>query len=161
MKTRFLLLMLTLVSTFAFAQKGGPAYDISVNITDANTKEPIIMGSVLLNPLGQYAVTDVKGNAVIKNIPQGTYTLTVTYVGYETYTTQVAISNKNLDMNIRMSEASLALKEVSVTAKQNASGTSTASIIGRQAIDHLQASSLADVMQLVPGHRQTCKYDSW
>lgn len=151
MKTRFLLLMLTLVSTFAFAQKGGPVYDISVNITDAQTKEPIIMGSVQLSPLGQYAVTDVKGRANIKNVPVGTYTLTVTYVGYETYTTQLVINNKNLDLNIRMSEASLALKEVSVTAKQNAAGTSTASIIGRQAIDHLQASSLADVMQLVPG----------
>lgn len=151
MKTRFLLLMLTLVSTFAFAQKGGPVYDISVNITDAQTKEPIIMGSVQLSPLGQYAVTDVKGKANIKNVPVGTYTLTVTYVGYETYTTQLVINNKNLDLNIRMSEASLALKEVSVTAKQNAAGTSTASIIGRQAIDHLQASSLADVMQLVPG----------
>ena len=151
MMTRFLLLVFTLVSTFAFAQKGGPVYDISVNITDAQTKEPIIMGSVLLSPLGQYAVTDMKGKANIKNVPVGTYTLTVTYVGYETYTTQVAISNKNLDLNIRMSEASLALKEVSVTAKQNAAGTSTASIIGRQAIDHLQASSLADVMQLVPG----------
>ena len=151
MKTRFLLLMLTLISTFAFAQKGGPVYDISVSVTDGQTKEPIIMGTVQLNPLGQYAVTDVKGKAVIKNIPQGTYTLSVTYVGYETYTTNIAITNKNLDLNIRMSEASLALKEVSVTAKQNASGTSTASIIGRQAIDHLQASSLADIMQLVPG----------
>ena len=151
MKTRFLLLMLTLVSTFAFAQKGVPAYDVSVNITDAQTKEPIIMGTVQLNPLGQYAVTDVKGKALIKNIPQGTYTLSVTYVGYETYTTNIVINNKNLDLNIRMSEASLALKEVSVTAKQNAAGTSTASIIGRQAIDHLQASSLADIMQLVPG----------
>ena len=151
MKTRFLLLMLTLISTFAFAQKGVPAYDISVSVTDGQTKEPIIMGTVQLNPLGQYAVTDVKGKAVIKNIPQGTYTLSVTYVGYETYTTNIAITNKNLDLNIRMSEASLALKEVSVTAKQNASGTSTASIIGRQAIDHLQASSLADIMQLVPG----------
>ena len=151
MKTRFLILMLALFCGSATAQKNAPAYDISVSVTDAQTKEPIIMGTVQLNPLGQYAVTDVKGKASIKNVPVGTYTLTVTYVGYETYTTQVAINNKNLDLNIRMSEASLALKEVSVTAKQNAAGTSTASIIGRQAIDHLQASSLADIMQLVPG----------
>ena len=144
-------LYLVLCTPYLFAQKNAPVYDVSVSVTDAQTKEPIIMGTVQLNPLGQYAVTDVKGRAVIKNIPQGTYTLSVTYVGYETYTTQVAINNKNLDLNIRMSEASLALKEVNVTAKQKAAGTSTASIIGRQAIDHLQASSLADIMQLVPG----------
>lgn len=145
------ILYLVLCTSSLFAQKNAPSYDISVSVTDAQTKEPIIMGTVQLNPLGQYAVTDVKGKAVIKNIPQGTYTLSVTYVGYETYTTNIAITNKNLDLSIRMEEASLALKEVSVTAKQNAAGTSTASIIGRQAIDHLQASSLADIMQLVPG----------
>ena len=46
-----------------------------------------------------------------------------------------------------MSPTSLALKEVVVVAKQNAAGESTSSIIGRQAIDHLQAMSLDDVMQ--------------
>ena len=51
-----------------------------------------------------------------------------------------------------MSPTSLALKEVVVVAKQNAAGESTSSIIGRQAIDHLQAMSLDDVMQLIPGH---------
>ena len=146
-----LLFVLAFFCGSVMAQKSAPVYDISVSVTDAQTKEPIIMGTMQLNPLGQYAVTDVKGRALIKNIPQGTYTLTITYVGYETYTTTIAVTNKDLNLNIRMSEASLALKEVSVTAKQNAAGTSTASIIGRQAIDHLQASSLADIMQLVPG----------
>lgn len=146
-----LLFVLAFFCDSVMAQKSAPVYDISVSVTDAQTKEPIIMSTMQLNPLGQYAVTDVKGRALIKNIPQGNYTLTVTYVGYETYTTTIAVTNKDLNLNIRMSEATLALKEVSVTAKQNAAGTSTASIIGRQAIDHLQASSLADIMQLVPG----------
>jgi hypothetical protein len=69
-----------------FAQKGEVGYGISVTITDAQTKEPIIMGSVSLSPLGQYAVTDTRGRATIKNIPKGTYTLTVSYVGYESHT---------------------------------------------------------------------------
>lgn len=147
-----LLMMLTMSCLSIFAQKGEVGYGISVTITDAQTKEPIIMGSVSLSPLGQYAVTDTRGRATIKNIPKGTYTLTVSYVGYESHTTRLVISNKDLNLRIQLNEASLALKEVSVTAKQNAAGTSTASIIGRQAIDHLQASSLADIMQLVPGH---------
>jgi hypothetical protein len=44
---------------------------------------------------------------------------------------------------------------VTVTAKQNAAGAATSSIIGRQAIDHLQAASLADVLQLLPGQLMT------
>ena len=150
-----LLKVIIIVNCYLLIANLSHAADINVSVTDAQTKEAIIMGTVQLSPLGQYAVTDYNGKAHIRNIPEGTYTLTVSYVGYETYTTQVTLKGKNLDMLVKMNEASLMLKEVSVTAKQNASGTSTASIIGRQAIDHLQASSLADVMQLVPGQLMT------
>lgn len=143
--------VLLICSIVVLAQKNAPGYDINVTVVDAGNKEPIIMGSVMLQPLGQQAVTDADGKAYIKNIPAGTYTLTATYVGYETFTTNVKVDGKSLNMRIEMKEASLMLNEVSVTAKQSVAGTSTASIIGRQAIDHLQASSLADVMQLVPG----------
>ena len=43
------------------------------------------------------------------------------------------------------------MDEVVVTAKANDAGEATASEINRQAIDHLQASSLKDIMQLIPG----------
>ncbi len=144
-------IILLICSIAVMAQKNVPGFDINVTVVDAGNKEPIIMGSVMLQPLGQQAVTDADGKAYIKNIPAGTYTLTATYVGYETFTTNVKVDGKSLNMRIEMKEASLMLNEVSVTAKQSVAGTSTASIIGRQAIDHLQASSLADVMQLVPG----------
>ena len=50
-----------------------------------------------------------------------------------------------------MIETSLALDEVNVVATKNEAGQATSSKIGRQAIDHLQATSLADLMQLLPG----------
>lgn len=154
-RTCILTIMLLLLGIPLSAQKGSAGCDISLTVTDARTKEPVIMCSVVLNPLGQYAVTDAEGRAEIRNIPAGTYTLTATYIGYETFTTSVKVGDKPLNMKVEMKETSLMLNEVSVTAKQNAAGTSTASIIGRQAIDHLQASSLADVMQLVPGQLMT------
>ena len=54
-------------------------------------------------------------------------------------------------MQFQMTPSSLSLREVQVVARQRESGASTANVIGRQAIDHLQATSLADVMQLIPG----------
>lgn len=72
------------------------------------------------------------------------------YVGYEKYQMVVDVT-RDLDFKISITPTSLALKEVVVTAQQKASGASTTSIIGRQAIDHLQASSLGDIMQLLPG----------
>ena len=51
-----------------------------------------MMATVQLNPLGAYAVTDIKGNAVLKNIPEGSYTLVVSYVGFEPIKQQLKVT---------------------------------------------------------------------
>ena len=133
------------------SQKSLKSYTVRLNVIEKTSKEPVIMATCQLEPIGIYAVTDQQGKAVLKDIPDGSYTLTVSYVGFEPIRQQLRV-NKPLSLELRMSETSLALKEVTVTARQNASGAATSSIVGRQAIDHLQASSLADVMQLIPGN---------
>ncbi len=130
--------------------KATESHIVNIVVTDKNTKESVIMANCSLDPLGSFNVTDIDGKAVFQKVPAGTFTLKVSYVGYETYTTTLKVE-KDLTVNVQLVPTSLALKEVVVTAKQNASGASTSSIIGRQAIDHLQASSLADIMQLIPG----------
>lgn len=142
------------MSLATMAQKTGggkTGYSLSLTVTDKGNREAIIMATVQLQPSGAVAVTNMDGHAVIKNVEPGNYTLTVSYVGYEPLQVNVKVSG-DLHLRLQMTETTLALNEVTVVAKQNASGTSTSSIIGRQAIDHLQAASLADVMQLVPGN---------
>ena len=152
--TRFALLLFVLISAtqFSAAQEGNKnsRFKVDLTVTDKNTKESVIMASCSLSPLGAFTVTNIDGKASFDKIPEGTYTLNITYVGYEDYHTTLKVAS-DLNLNIKLYPTSLALKEVVVTARQNVSGTSTSSLISRQAIDHLQASSLADVMQLVPG----------
>ena len=45
------------------------------------------MANCSLDPLGSFNVTDIDGKAVFQKVPTGTFTLKVSYVGYETYTT--------------------------------------------------------------------------
>ena len=86
----YLLLFVTLLS-LALPAFAGPAqgHKLTVSVTDDSNKEPIVMGSVQLQPLGSNAVTDMDGKATITNIPDGNYQLVVSYVGYVTSTTQV------------------------------------------------------------------------
>lgn len=147
------LLLLLSIGQVLWAQGTSKATEnhiVNIVVTDKNMKESVIMANCSLDPLGSFNVTDVDGKAVFQKVPAGTFTLKVSYVGYETYTAALKI-DKDLTVSVQLVPTSLALKEVVVTAKQNASGASTSSIIGRQAIDHLQASSLADIMQLIPG----------
>ena len=147
LRTLYLFLLLVIILG-AQAQKA--AYTIDLTVNDKQDKEPVIMATVLLQPIGLSAVTDLNGHAILKNVEAGQYTLTISYVGYQTMEQHLRVQD-SVKLNCLMEPATLALSEVTVVARQNVSGTSTSSIIGRQAIDHLQAASLADVMQLVPG----------
>ena len=146
------LVLLSLLAIFsltaAVAQKGGRKLDITV--TERATGDPVVMATIQLQPAGAMTVTDMDGRASISNVPDGDYTLQISYVGYEPITTRLKVS-KDLQLKYAMVSTSLALKEVKVVAKQKESGASTSSVVSRQAIDHLQATSLADIMQLIPG----------
>ena len=50
-----------------------------------------------------------------------------------------------------MKQTSFRLNAVTVLAENSKAGSSTASNISKQAIEHLQASTIKDVMQLLPG----------
>ena len=143
--------IILIISVFFAVAASAQNYKVHVTVTEKATREPVIMGTVVLDPAGQTAVTDMKGQVTFSNVPAGRYTLVARYVGFEPCRVNVNVTNKDLNLKAELVESSLALKEVTVTAKTRESGASTSSVIGRQAIDHLQATSLADVMQLIPG----------
>ena len=147
-KKVFFCLIFLFVFVGIYAQKAGHA--LRLTVTEGNTREPVAMATVELLPSGAATTTDLKGEAMLTNIPTGRYTLRIRYVGMETLETAVNVE-RDMSLTFRMTPTSLALREVTVTAQQKESGASTASVVGRQAIDHLQATSLADVMQLIPG----------
>jgi len=144
----FLLSFITCILMGATAQKNG--HELTVTVMERGSKEPVVMATLKLLPAEVMAVTDMNGVAIMRNVPKGEYMLQISYVGFETINARVKVDGDR-KMSYVMHPTSLSLKEVKVTARQRESGASTASVIGRQAIDHLQASSLADVMQLIPG----------
>jgi len=143
------MVLLLFCSMVMMAQKSG-GNTITLSVSDKDTKESIIMATVQLQPTGAIAVTDANGKATIRNVQPGNYQVSISYVGYEPISTRIKVSG-NLNLDFKMAATTLALREVNVVAKQKVSGASTSSLISRQAIDHLQAASLADIMQLIPG----------
>jgi len=72
--------VVVLVSYLAFAQESGT---ISGTVREATTGDALRGATVLLEGTKRGAITDPKGNFLIKNLSPGTYTLVVRYVGYE------------------------------------------------------------------------------
>lgn len=124
---------------------------VRIHLTEEGSDQALMMAKCQLQPLGSLATTDITGTTTLHDIPNGRYTLTISYVGYATEQRIINVTG-DTDLSIQLKPIHLGLNEVLVTAKLKAAGTSTSSTIGRQAIDHLQAMSLDDVMQLLPGH---------
>lgn len=144
----FLIAILLLTSSFAQAQK----HTITGVVTDKETHLPIIMSNVFLSESAQGTATDDKGNYEINNIACGKYHLCCNYLGYEAFDTLISVEPmpKVIKINILLTKTSLQLKEVNVMAREKKQ-PSTTSTIKLAAIENLQPSSMADVLQMLPG----------
>lgn len=108
--------------------------------------------SVLLSPSQIYTMSDKDGNFLLKEVPAGKITLSVQFYGMEQIDTTFSLTaGQTLELSLGMTPTSFRLDNVVVTATQNKAGSSTASNISRQAMDHMQTGSLKDIMALLPG----------
>lgn len=106
-------LLLTIISTLAMAQ----TYKASGKIVDAN-EDNVIGANVVLasstDSLFRATATNKYGNFVMENIPQGSYTLKVSYIGFKTLKQQVFVRG-NVDLGlITLAVDDVALAEVEV-----------------------------------------------
>ena len=123
------LLALLLISVSAYpAANPDPDDDngkIQGVVMDKNLNEPIPYVTVAIkNAAGEIitgAATDDNGRFQIKDLPDGKLTVSIQYIGYKTYETEVTIErgNRNLNLgNINLEEDVEALDEVTVTAER-------------------------------------------
>lgn len=82
-------------------------------------------------------------------LPKGTYQLKVSHSAYLPYVRNVILAQNRKEQIILRFEGNQ-LEEIVITAKEN-KGLTTSSKIDRQAMAHLQPSSFADLMELLPG----------
>ncbi len=120
-------------------------------ITLFESNEPVPFVHVIIKELNVWGISDEKGLFRITGIIPGNYTLEASCLGYQKVTTPVALQRSVKDYRIQMKEENLTLSDVVVTAVAGSSLNSS-SRVDKRAIEHLQATSLSDVMQLMPGN---------
>lgn len=116
-------LTITLVSQ-AFSQSG----KISGKIIDASTGEALIGATVLIDGLSKGSAADMEGAFSINNVPVGTYSITVSYITYETKKiNQVSVkANEVTNLDLTLSQSSAATTSVvEISAVMNKENTST------------------------------------
>ena len=111
---------------------------------------PLGFATVYLPDYGMGATTTDDGLFSLDNVPTGKTRMQVQFVGKLPIDTLVNVS-RNMTLDFTLKNEDFKLEEVVVTATNSQAGKSTASNISRQAMDHLQATSLNDLLALMPG----------
>ena len=122
-------------------------YSLTGRIVDTDGN-PVELAVVSLNK-SLWAVADKDGNYSISHLKKGSYDFLVSFVGYKDLGGAIEISG-NTVRDFTLQTLSLELSSVTVTAERSDLGSK--SVIGEEAVRHLQPKSVSDLMQLVPGN---------
>lgn len=148
-----ILFLLIFISGYVFA---GVTGKIAGTVTDKKTQEPLIGANVLIEGTVLGASTDTNGDYFINNIPPGTYTIKVLYIGYQTVLIEDVLVKVDLTtaQNIEMSEQ-VDVSEVIVVQAQRPliqkDLSSSQSVVTSDEFDHTPLQTIQQVVQLTAG----------
>ncbi len=137
-------------SSEIFAQSKG---SVKGRVIDENN-QPLLSANVILVGTNIGTTTNFEGIFKIKNVPPGKYKLKVSFVGYKSKIKTVKVfANKVVMVNFQLFPESFKIGGIVVTAKEDLLPTDAESKteINAGEIEHFQATSLKDVLDLVPG----------
>lgn len=125
--------------------------DIRGLVIDDKTGEVISNALVFVKNLGIEVYTNAEGKFLLTKLPDKEISLVIIYDGYliKEYN---AAANQTGEITIKLSQNTLDLETVVVVGTTGVKNTTTSTHINRKAIEHLQATSLQEVLQLIPGN---------
>lgn len=109
---RFALILVTILSAQAVCSQNS----LTGKILDSLTHKPIPYVNVFFANSTIGTVSDTTGSFTIKNIPDGKYDLTFSFVGYNTVQLSIDFPGSVQQVLVYLTEQIIQLKEVSVTA---------------------------------------------
>lgn len=140
------------------AQSNAQPFVIEGRVTDADD-QPLIQATLQVQALDAYAVTDEDGKYRIQLDalpPSRSVAMSVRYVGMQSETRTVSFpeGQTRITEDVVLQARNLYLSEITVTAERGGDRASNSTYrIGREAIEQSQASSLGELLQLIPGQR--------
>ncbi|MBR5856024.1 MAG: TonB-dependent receptor [Bacteroidales bacterium] len=126
----------------------------AVSISDANDKYPVPFAAIILPEINVTATSDAEGVYSLPNMVEGKYKISIQSMGFVTIDTVIYVSASRDVFNFTMHESNFRMDEIVVTAEISKAGSATSSIINKNAMEHMQTTSLADIMSLMPGASQ-------
>jgi len=156
----FILLIVLFVSSsnFLFAQSRGR---IVGRVTDADNGDFLPGANVIISGTNFGDASDRAGMYSIENVPPGTYTLAVSYIGYEEFSTEVTVTaGSTVNQDIALKVSYVEMEEVVVTGlrqgqrkalSQQRTAPNIVNVVAAEQMQRFPDLNTAEVMQRIPG----------
>ncbi|TKG92995.1 TonB-dependent receptor [Puteibacter caeruleilacunae] len=143
-----LLIILTFFQSFVLRAQ---EYTIKGKVVDSTTNEALPGVNIFSPDMKYLTVSDKYGAFSIEKVKDAEILLKFSFVGYKKHLEELKFADGLKWLNVKLRKEDLSLETVVVTAQKSAQDVENKIVIGSQAIKHVQAFSLSDVMQLLPG----------
>ena len=131
-------------------------------ITDASTGENLPGANVILIGTNYGVSSDRFGYYKIEDIPFGTYTLKVSYIGYKSYSTSLELNRAKhtINVDVKLSISAITLKDIVVAGllqgqvkalNQQMNAESIENVLSREEMRKFPDLNTAEALQRVPG----------
>jgi hypothetical protein len=154
--TKFsLLFIFVIVSLFAQAQNG----TVRGFVYEEETGEAVIFTNVFLKGTSIGASTDVNGYFSVTQIPEGQYTLMVTYLGYDTFSEEITVRAGDITTEkIFLKKSSVQMQTVEISAERQERQTNVTMSVTKATPKQIKqiptigaTADLAQYLQVLPG----------
>lgn len=122
---------------------------VTISVRDRVTKEPVGWAYVMLGS-SLNGMTDSLGICTFDHLGSGTYTLKISHLNYNELYRTILVGGPGAKFSCMLVPVENVLNDIYVIAKES-KGMTSSSNIGRDAIERIQPSSFADLLELLPG----------
>ncbi|HVO75865.1 MAG TPA: TonB-dependent receptor [Ignavibacteriaceae bacterium] len=153
----FLLLTLFIFQSFLIAQTG----TITGHVYDKNTNEALAKANVILKGTSLGAATDFDGNFNLRGVPEGTYTVVVSYIGYNSSSADIKVtSGQTVLQDFHLEPVTLEGETVEITAQaegqldainQQLNSNTIENVVSKSRIKELPDVNAAESIGRLPG----------
>ena len=162
MKTLFLHRLPTILICIIFFQLQGLAQGIlQGSVKDTTNKEDLVGANIFFKGTAMGGISDIEGKFRIMNIPSGTYTVRISYLGYKSKETQVIIQDRvTSTLHSLLIPDVLEGQEVIITAQargqmsamnQQVKAIGVVNVVSEEKIKELPDANAAEAIGRLPG----------
>lgn len=112
---RYLICLVLLISIFS----GLKATTIRGNAKDAKSGEELVGANIYIKELKLGTVSGLDGSFAIKNVPKGNYTISCSYISYQTFESKISVNESDVQiLDFGLNLATEEIDQVTVVARK-------------------------------------------